>query len=185
MAKVTPEDFGAANARRKYRGVMCIPNSTFVAFDAFGIRKRIGVDAAEIRYPELKGFLKAARGNDFVLTMHSWHFIDKAFWDGKSVCLNKKYVRKFNRFVELLKKEGYEFVNIEDMDFGGLSEDGEPVDFDYNPSKGLGGLLFSLAMNFSRFQEIAKINKKYFAVYACFYGILFLAVALCAVLLLV
>lgn len=173
MCYVSQKDFGATNIPKIYKNIMCIPNSTFLGLNLFGIKKRIVVDASQIRFGELKKFIAHSQNNDFTITMHSWHFIDKVFWNKKRANVNKKYERNFEKYVQYIKKMGYQISNIEDLKF----EEGK-IDFDYNSGFTLIDKIRSIFCNFFRFQEIAKINKKYAVFYFMFYffAIIFISI---------
>lgn len=165
------------NHYSKYKSVQIMPNCRFIALDLFGKRKFVGVDASEMSLIEFREFLKEAGNRDFVLTMHSWNFIDRYFWSDTHVGRHKTNERLFKGMVDAARKNGYEFVSIEKYNF---DREGSKEDISYNASGTLWKKGRSLFLNFWRFQQMAKISSKFLYIYGVFYLILaiFLAVVL-------
>ena len=148
-----------------------MPNCFFVALDMLGIKKTVGVDASEMSLTEFSEFLDEANGRDFVLTMHSWNFIDRFFWSSTHVGSNKTNERLFNGMIKLAKEKGYSFASLVDYDF---KIEGSNNDIKYNACGTYLKKIRSLFLNFWRFQNMAKISKKYLVIYSIFYCFLFL-----------
>lgn len=173
MCHVERELINTINHYSKYKSLKIMPNSTYVAFDLFGKRKTVGVDTSEMSLIEFQEFLKKAGGKDFVLTMHSWNFIDRYFWSKTHVCSHRTNERLFKGMVNLAKKKGYTFASIEGYDFG---VGGANSDIEYNACDTIVKKIRSLFLNFWRFQQMAKISKKYLIIYSAFYFCLIIAV---------
>lgn len=166
MCHLSKEIFGSRNGYKIFNKIKCIPTTSFIIFDLFGIKKWMGIDLAQMHKMEYISFLKDIKGKDFILTMHSWHFIDRKFWNKtENVKIKSKEIKKFKEFINLSKKEKYEFLEINLKNFNLKQSE----DFEFNYPKNFKNKMFSLIINFLRFQEISKINKKYFKLYLFFY----------------
>lgn len=159
----------------EYKGIGIFPTTQFIALDILGIQKKIGVDASEMSLLEFKEFLEKADGADFVLTMHSWNFINKYFWNHSYVGGNRAAIRSFKAIVEAAKHAGYEFTAIDKYNFRSSSMD---VDIEYNACTGGWRKIRSVFINFWRFQKVAKQNPKYLYIYSMFYLILLVTVGI-------
>lgn len=158
-----------------YKSLKVVPNCGFVAFDLCGKRKSVGVDASEMSLVEFKEFLKEANNRDFILTMHSWNFIDRLFWSSSYVGNHKTNERLFKGIVKMAKENGYTFDSIEGCNF----EDGCADEYiRYNACNTFWKKIRSFFLNFWRFQQMAKISKKYMIIYSMFYTILIVVVIL-------
>lgn len=175
MCHVERELINTVNHFSKYKSLKVMPNSTFIALDLFGKRKTVGIDASEMSLIEFKEFLKIAEGRDFVLTMHSWNFIDRFFWSETYVGNHKTNERLFKGMVNLAKKNGYTFASIEGYDF---EVEGADSDIEYNACDTFVKKIRSLFLNFWRFQQMAKVSKKYLFVYGTFYFIFLLIIVI-------
>lgn len=167
MCHITYNEIRTKNKVIKKYNQIIFPNTRVLSFKFLGIKKYINVDASEMSLGEFIEFLDKTQLENISLTMHSWHFIDKYFFLKKYVGLNQLEVRKFKKMVEAAFKRGFEFGNLE-LDFDNKlnidnKDEGDEV-IDLTSSK-----LKMLARNFVRYQKIGKLNKKYFAIYLCFY----------------
>lgn len=182
MCHLTENEVKTVNAPTYYNNQIILPNTRFVCFDFLGRKKSINTDLHEASFREIKEVLNKAKVEDIVFTMHSWHFIDKRFYR-KSIRGDKKQIKKFEKIITYCKRHNYEFADIGKVDFDSRIEKMQEVDSELNLCRGLWGKLKSLYTNFFRFQEIAKLNKKYFAVYLLFYT--FLSLGLIGLILLI
>ena len=166
MCHVEYELLDTVNHYARYKFLRVMPNSVYAAFDLFGKKKTVGIDASEMSLTEFKEFLKVADSRDFVLTMHSWNFIDRLFWSDSHVANHRTNERLFKGMVGLARKSGYSFASIEGYDF---DKEGSSSDIQYNASDTFVKKLRALFLNFWRFQQMAKVSKKYFIIYLIFY----------------
>ena len=172
MCHVEHELFDTVNHYARYKSLKVMPNCTYIALDLFGKKKTVGIDASEMSLTEFKEFIKVADGRDFVLTMHSWNFIDRLFWSESHVANHRTNERLFKGMVEIVRQSGYSFSSIEGYDF---DREGAIEDIRYNACDTVMKKLRSLFLNFWRFQQMAKISKKYLIIYTIFYVCMFLA----------
>lgn len=154
-----------------YKNQVVFPNTRFVCFDFFGKVKTLNLDIQEARFSEIKTVLKKEKAEDIVFTMHSWHFINRYFYKD-AICGNQRAIRKFNRLIKFCKKNGYKFCNLGEEDLRSRVYKEQLEREIINTSKGILNKIKSLFCNFFRFQEIAKVNKKYFKKYRVFYALL-------------
>ena len=68
--------------------------------------------------------------------------------------------------IRLAKEYGYSFVSIDVYDF---ETEGSDSDIEYNACDTLPKKIRAVFINFWRFQQMAKISKKYFVIYFLFY----------------
>lgn len=166
MCHIGRELVGTINHYSRYRSLRVMPNSTYVALDLLGKKKTVGIDTSEMSLTEFKEFLEKANGRDFVLTMHSWNFINRFFWSETHVGNHKTNERLFKGMIELTRKYGYSFASIEGYDF---DKEGAENDIEYNACDTFAKKIRSLFLNFWRFQQMAKISPKYLIIYSVFY----------------
>ena len=119
---------------------------------------------------EFEEFLMEAKGRDFVLTMHSWNFINKYFWNKTYVGSHRTNERLFKGMIKLARKYNYQFSSIDNYNF---PLEGADTDIDYNACSTVWGRIRALFLNFWRFQQMAKVSKKYMIIYSMFYIIVF------------
>lgn len=165
MCHVQEETVKTKTQFRNYKEIGLMPTTGFIGFDLFGIKKRIGVDASEMSVTEFKEFIKKANGRDFVLTMHSWNFIEKYIFLPHYVGRNNGAVRRFQKMVKIAEENGYRFA---DINLEGFTEQ-QNGDIEYNASDNWIKKVRSLGINFWRFQNTAKLSKKYLYIYTIFY----------------
>lgn len=173
MCHIQCEFVNTVNHYSKYKSLKIMPNSNYVALDFFGKRKTVGIDTSEMSLIEFKEFLEEADGKDFVLTMHSWNFIDRYFWSETHVGNHRTNERLFRGMVDLAKKYCYSFASIEGYDF---DAEGADSDIKYNACDTVGKKIRSLFLNFWRFQQMAKVSKKYLIIYGFFYSCVIIVV---------
>ncbi len=166
MCHITKKQANTFSHYSKYGDIGIFPNAQFVAFDLLGKKKYVGIDCSEMSITEFKEFINQAAGRDFVLTMHSWNFINKYFWNKKYVGKNRVNDRLFHKMVKVANQYGYQFENINDFNFNtSLNQ----KDFLYNACNTFLKKIRSIGLNFWRFQEMSKISKKYGYIYMIFY----------------
>ena len=161
MCKLDTSEVNTQNAAIKYKGVTLLPNTQFVGFDFLGRKKCIGLDSSDATYGEFKKIIKSSKLSNVVFTMHSWNFIRKWFFLNKYIQCDKAMERKFKKSVIFARENGYEFANLREYEF--KKEPDELIN-PYRKNK-----ISCILNNFLRFQKIARLNKKYFAVYSAIY----------------
>lgn len=171
MCHLTEKDVNTVNVPVLYKSQVLLPNTRFVCFDFLGKKKSINTDIHEATFGEIKRVLEDSELKDIVFTMHSWHFIDKAFYR-KSIRKDKRQVKKFEKIIKYCKSRGYQFCDVGSVDFSDRLATGRESDKEINLCRGFFGKIRSLVSNFFRFAEIAKLNKKYFLIYSVFYSLL-------------
>ncbi len=169
------KDAQTINRPIKYNNQILLPNTRFVCFDYFGKKKSINTDLHEIGFREFKEVLDKAVLDDIVLTMHSWHFINRCFYK-KGISGDKKQLKKFDKIIKYCKRKGFIFADVGQGDFfERLRQSGEPEQ-EINNCRSFWEKVKSLFYNFFRFQEIGKINKKYFLIFFTFHLVVALGV---------
>ncbi len=175
MCHLYYSDTQTINMPTEYNSQIIVPNTRFVCFDYFGKKKSVNTDLHEVGFKELRDVLNKNIPNDVVLTMHSWHFINRYFYK-KNISGDKKQLRKFDKIINYCKKKGFVFADVGKEDFSKRLKGKEVQEQEINNCKTLREKIKSLFYNFFRFQEIGKINKKYFLVYTVFYCVVTLGI---------
>lgn len=168
MCHISYDELQAYNKPVKYYNQVIFPNTSYIGFRLFKWKKAFIMDASETTLLEFKKLLKKSTLETITCTMHSWNFIKKYFFNKKLLFGDKHGIKKFKKLVNLIKKSGYTFCDIE-RDFNKDIEyqNDEIIDM----CRGTKNLLISYINNFFRFQKIARLNKKYFLLYLFFYVI--------------
>ena len=181
MCHLTYNDTHISNKSFLYKGTIVLPNTSYLGFRFFKKRKRFILDMSETQIHEFKTILKKSNGNDLVITMHSWNFIKKYFFNKNKIYKDADNEKKFRKISQLFKEKGYTFSSLNDY------KNEETDDFDFDLTRGLLMYLKSIVSNFCRFKKISRLNKKYFAIYFVFYTALacFLSLLIVAVVLLI
>lgn len=177
MCHVSYEDVKTVNKPVAYKNQTVLPNTRFICLDFFGKQKTLNTDIQEARLSELKRVIRESDGEDIVLTMHSWHFINRYFYK-KSISGNKKAIKKFDKLITFCKKNGYQFCAVDEASIPSRIVEKQDESQVVNCSKGFWGKIKAFFCNFFRFQEMGKVNKKYFIIYSLFYGALTLGLLL-------
>lgn len=167
MCHLSYDEVGIINNPTEYHGQTVLPNTRFVCFDYFGKRRMLNTDLREAQLGELKDVVRAMNGRDIVFTIHSWHFVDRYFFS-KKIKGNRRQLKKFRKIVDFCRANGYEFCDIGKESFDVTPKSEQVI----NNCKSPWQKIKSLFYNFFRFQDTAKLNKKYFWLYSCFYGLL-------------
>jgi hypothetical protein len=164
------DQIGTYNIPKKYYNQYIIPNTRYVGFDYFGIKKIFNCDVAESNYGEFVDVLKNISQQNVILTMHSWDLIKKFFFLKNYIAGNYATIRKFKKMILFAQKRGYVFSDLE-RDFN--KEIIGEKDLLYNPVKeSYFNKIRYLFYNFVRLQKIARISKKYFLLFSIFYAII-------------
>ena len=168
MCHLYYEEAQTINRPTKYKGQILLPNTRFVCFDYFGKKKSINTDLHEVGFQELKEVLNKEIPDHLVFTMHSWHFINRYFYK-KGISGDKKQLKKFDKIINYCKRKGFVFADIGKEDFSDCLSQSDEKEREINNCKSLPEKIKSLFYNFFRFQEMGKINKKYFLIFSLFY----------------
>lgn len=170
MCHLGYHDIGVYNKGTVFKGIEILPNTRFIVLDFVGIKRAIGLDTADTTFYEFKEYLRQTKLSNIVLTMHSWNFIRKWFFLPGRFVGDKSMVKKFYKYVNYAKNNGFQFANLENYTYA------EDQDEMINMCKGFRGKIVCLVNNFIRFQKIGRLNKKYFVLYILFYLLLLLAI---------
>ena len=169
MCHLTYDEVKTVNAPVMYQSQVVLPNTRFVCFDYFGKQKTLNTDIHEAQLQELKDVLRKSSDEDIVFTIHSWHFINRYFFK-KGISGDKKGIKKFDKLIKYCKKQGYTFCDVGNENIRERVQTEEPETNAINNCKSFTEKIKSFFYNFARFQEIGKINKKYFKIFSLFYG---------------
>ena len=169
MCHLYYQDVQTVNLPVIYKNQVVMPNTRFICFDYFGKSKSLNTDIQEAQFQEFKYVLNNSSYEDIVFTIHSWHFINRYFFK-KGISGDKKGIKKFDKLIRYCKKQGYTFCDIGKENLKSRAKDGESEKNVINSCKGFWGKIKSFFCNFFRFQEMGKINKKYFIIFSLFYG---------------
>lgn len=153
------EEFGAANASRKYKGITCFPNTTYIGFDYFGKQYSFELSPSNGSFLEFKRVIDQNTLSNITYTMHSWDFLKKWFFLPNAVGGKDHQIRIFKKCVAYARKQGYEFCDMKDYVFV------EDPDQCINLCKGLRGKLECLWYNYLRFMDNGRSYKKYAPIY--------------------
>lgn len=173
---------GVHNRITKYKKTFLFPNTRYKCFQFGRVSKYLNLDTAESTLGEYKMILAQNKMPFVTLTMHSWNFIRKWFFIHNRVWGDKANIKKFYKMVEYAKAHDYEFGDIEE-DYESLintAYEDQTFDLCDTPLTKLRTLWF----NYVRFQDTARLTKKYFVFYSVLYAI-GLVVLLIAVLFLI
>lgn len=170
MCHLTFDDVKVNNKATNYKEITILPNTQFIGFDMFGIKRAIGLDASDATFNEYCRYIDNTKLSSLILTMHSWNFIKKWFFLPGKLSGDTGMVRKYFRFIKYARERGFEFGDLNNYV---LIDDNDEF---INLCDGFRGKVLSLFNNFIRFQKIARLNKKYFIVYCAFYCMLLLVI---------
>ncbi len=164
------EEYGAANAARKYKGVTILPNTTYIGFDYCGKKQTTSFSVPNPNFGIFKKIIDHNTLHDITFTMHSWDFIKRWFFLPQYIAGDKYIIRKFKKCVRYAKQNGYEFENL--VNFSLVEES----DQCQNLCRGLWGKITCLWYNYFTFALIGRSYKKYALLY--FSPLLVIAVAI-------
>ena len=180
MCHLDEKLIGSDNRIVQYGNTIIFPNTRYRCFRLGKISKYLNLDTAESTFGEFKEILMQNRLPFITLTMHSWNFIKKYFFIDDKIWGDHSNIKKFYKMISFAKDNGYEFGNLR-CDYKELvcaSYDDQTLDLCHTKKSCLKGYY----RNFIRFQNTARLTKKYFLVY-CF--IYFVAVFLLSLLLII
>lgn len=169
MCHIEQSVIGSHNRISKYKNTFVFPNTRYRCFRLGKISRYLNLDTAESTIGEFKKVLDENNLPFVTLTMHSWNFIKKWFFINSRVWGDKGNIKKFYKMVEYAKANGYEFGDIEE-DYELLtSTQNEDQTFDLCSTRW--GQIRAFWYNFLRFQNTARLTKKYFVFYGVLYAI--------------
>lgn len=170
--RLTYDEYGAANASRRYNKVTVFPNTTYIGFDYLGKQYTFGFCVPDKSFSEFKKIIKQNRLHNITYTMHSWDFIKRWFFLPNLVAGNNEQVKKFRKCVAYAKKNGYQFSNLKDYKL--VNEEDQCI----NLCSGITGKLECLWYNYLRFADNGRSYKKYAILYFSPYILLLVIVIL-------
>lgn len=143
--------------------VPVLPNTRYLSFKFFGKKKYANLDIASSRFNEMERVLEYKELPYLVCSMHSWSLFKQMFYIPWTMRPAKYTYRKMCRFIDLARKKGWEFSDLEEP----LSETGPSVEIDLceTPWNSLVGWINT----FIRMQGAARTSKKYFFIYLMMY----------------
>ncbi len=166
MCHIRESDVHTKNNVTKFKSSILFPNTRYVGLKIGRKKKIFNIDASETCLGEFKSVLDRNHLDNITLTMHSWNFIKVFFFNKRSVWGDCTAERKFRKMVRYAQSKGYVFSDIIDSkDCLIPSEADQVIDLCHTPI----GQLKALYYNFVRFQHMARLSKKYFALFCFFY----------------
>ena len=153
------EEYGAANAARKYKEVELLPNTTYNGFDYFGRKYAFTLSVPDPNFGLFKKVVDRNKLNNITYTMHSWDFIKRYFFMPGKIAGNNASIRNFKKCVCYAQSKGYVFASLYDYQF---SE--EPDQF-IDLCDTLLGKIQCLWYNYRSFAENGRSFKKYALLY--------------------
>jgi len=157
--RLSYDEYGAANAARKYRGINILPNTTYIGFDYFGKTQTTSFSVPNPNFSVFKRIIDNNTLHDITFTMHSWDFIKRWFFLPKHIAGDKYLIWKFKKCVKYARQHGYKFENLNNYTVN------EDTDQCQNLCKGIGGKLRCLWYNFFSFALIGRSYRKYALLY--------------------
>ena len=164
------EEYGAANASRKYNGITLFPNTTYIGLDYFGKKYSFEFAVPNKSLAESKSFLRQNQLNNITYTMHSWDFIKRWFFLPDVLGGDDLQIKQFKKCVDYARRNGYEFYDLHQYSFF------EEEDQCLNLCTGIIGKAKCLWYNYLRFADIGRSFKKYAPLYFLPYLFLFVLV---------
>ena len=178
MCHLTESEVGTKNKVILYKDCLLFPNTRYIGFCFGGITKTFNLDAFETSLGEFKTIIDSNELDNITITMHSWSFIKSFFFVKNKVWGDSASVEKFRAMVQYAKSKGYVFSDISESRTCILpSNKDQIINLCVSPL----GKIKALLTNFLRFQNIARLSRKYFFIYSVFY-VLLLAILVCVVL---
>ena len=166
------EEYGAANASRKYKDITCFPNTTYIGFDFFGKQYTFELSVPNRSFLEFKRVIDQNTLSNITYTMHSWDFLKRWFFMPDALGAKDYQIRTFKKCVAYARKKGYVFSDLKDYTLV------EEPDQCINLCTGLRGKLECIWYNYLRFAENGRSYKKYALLYFSPYILLLLIVVL-------
>lgn len=166
MCHVNIADVHTKNTIVNYKGCILFPNTRYIGFKFLDKKKVFNVDAAETNLGEFKSIIDKNTLDNITLTMHSWNFIKTFFFIRHRVWSDKSEERKFRDMVRYAQKNGYVFSDLAESRSDIVpSANDQLIDLCETPWDKIKSVYY----NFIRFQQIARLTKKYFILYTLFY----------------
>lgn len=156
---LTYEEYGAANAARKYNGITLLPNTTYIGFDFFGHIMTSSLNVPNPNFGVFKRIIKNNTLHDITFTMHSWDFIKRYFFLPHYITGDRYIIWKFKKCVRYARQQGYEFENLNNYKYI------EEPDQCQNLCKGIIGKLSCVWYQYRSFATIGRSYKKYALLY--------------------
>lgn len=154
---------------------LIVPNTRYLGLKIKNRDVYINFDASDTTFNEFKRIISNTNLSELVLTMHSWNFIKKFFFCNNYLTINKYQKKKFIKMIEYARKNGFDFCDLSDTP---PEIDINAIDESIDLCTGVKNFIPMIINNFIRFGEIARLNKKYFVVYAMFYSVLLVVLLL-------
>ena len=152
-------EYGAANASKKYHGITLLPNTTYIGFDYLGKDYAFELCVPNKSFNEFKQIINQNKLRNITYTMHSWDFIKRWFFLPNYIKGNDRQIRLFKKCVAYARAHGYEFCDLREYRLV------EERDQCINLCKGIRGKLWCLWYNYLRFSDNGRSYKKYAPLY--------------------
>lgn len=153
------EEYGAANAARKYKGVEILPNTAYNGFDYFGKQYAFTLSVPDPNFGEFKKIIDRNRLNNITYTMHSWDFIKRWFFRPGIIGGNDASINNFKKCVRYAQSKDYEFTSLYDYKY--MEEPDQFIDL----CDTFSGKLQCLWYNYRKFAQTGRSFKKYAVLY--------------------
>ena len=153
------DEYGAANASRKYRDITVFPNTTYIGYDYFGKDYAFSLCVPNKSVHEFKEIVIQNKLSNITYTMHSWDFIKRWFFLPDFIKGNDQQIRIFKKCVAYAKENGYRFSDLREYNLV------EEPDQCINLCRGINGKLRCLWYNYLRFSDNGRSYKKYALLY--------------------
>ena len=150
--------------------VKVLPNTRFLCFKFLHHIKHANLDIMSANMNEMKRVLKHQELSYMTCTMHSWTLLKHFFYKPKTLRPDRHNYYKMQEFIDLAKSMGWVFSNFEES----LTIQGGDSNIDLCET--LRGKILGVINSFFRMQRAARVNKKYFMVYAIFYLVMILCI---------
>ncbi len=179
MCHIDSDTIETNNRAVRFENQCIMPNTRYLGLSLGERKYYFNLDASETTYNEFKHIIDKTQLNQMVFTMHSWNFIKKYFFLSNYLALNKSAEKKFKKMVEYAKSKGFEFSDLE----RNPPVEGIGIDEVLDLCHGLSGKISMVINNFVRFQNIGRLNLKYFLLYVAFYTLAILMLIIMALVL--
>ena len=172
---LSAEEYGAANAARVYRGIQCLPNTTYIGYDYLGKQRATTLNVPNPNFGVFRDIIDKNTLHDITYAMHSWDFTKRWFFRPGRLAGDKAVVRNFIRCVKYAQSRGYVFENLNNFT---VTEDQDQC---INLCSGIVGKLKSMWYNYRSFAAIGRSYKKYAPLYFLPAALLILILIIAAV----
>ena len=157
--RLSYEEYGAANACKKYNDIIVFPNTTYIGFDYFGKQRAIGLSVPDTCIGEFKKIINQNKLSNIIYSMHSWDFLKRWFFLPNKLTGDERRIRKFKQCIAYAKENGYMFEDLKNIDI--FDEEDQCI----NICTGIKGKISCLWYNYIRYAEIGRTYKKYAFLY--------------------